>query len=254
LTDLTSSNVLLELAPIHHWTDAQIYERLGAPNTVKLVRTPHAGQGDSAPNYVVEPAWIPDVQYLTHNATLIDFSETFTFAQPPKHEDIGIPLMFRAPETIFESILNLASEAWSLACVLYEIRAGDHLFTSLMGGNDEIIQQMVQIKGKLPDKWWNSWTRRSTWFNEDGKPVKRSDGGPNAVEYPLEEVIAEIGCYDDEAAMFGAEVSMLEAMNTTVPEKEAGKMKDFLESALKWCPKERLSVRQMLEHPWVSEV
>ncbi|TKA79218.1 hypothetical protein B0A55_03966 [Friedmanniomyces simplex] len=251
--DLSLSNVLLKLGSIDDWIEEEVLERLGTPSTQKLVAAPRANPGDSAPRYVVEPAGMPDAKYLTHDAMLVDFGEAFPFGSPPKPENIGIPVMYRAPETIFESKLTLASEAWSLACLLFEIRAGNPLFTSIMGGRDEVIQQMVQMKGKLPEPWWTSWDKRATCFDEEGKPLKEwANGFPMAQEYPLEEMIADIGSTDEEAAFFGSEVSMLEAKDTKVPQDEAESMKDSLEGALKWVPEERLSISQMLRHPWIT--
>lgn len=194
-----------------------------------------------------------DARYMTYDAMLVDFGESFRFGSPPKPQDIGIPTMYRAPETIFESRLSPESEVWSLACVLFEIRAGNPLFTSLMGGQDEIIQQMVQMKSKLPESWWQSWEKKSLYFDDNGKPLQNRSGGfPMAVEYPIEEMIGDIGSEDGEAAFFGSEVAMLEPKNVRVPKAEAEAMKDFFERALKWHPEERPSVAQMLEHPWLS--
>lgn len=245
--------MLLALKSMDNLTEEEVYEQFGRPNTVKLVRADDdSSSDDSAPRYVVEPAGMLDTKYLKHEVLLVDFGEAFLSEQPPKHEDIGIPCMYRAPETMFESKLSLSSEIWSLGCILFEIRAGNPLFASIMGGQDEIILQMVQMKGKLPDQWWQRWDLRSERFDEEGKPLKEWPKGiPLAVEYPLDEMIEAIGAYDEDAAMFGSEVSMLEAMNTRVPAAEAESMRDLLESMLSWSPEERPSVEQVTQHPWL---
>lgn len=245
--------MLLALQPIDDWTEEDIYERFGTPNTVKLTRATTSSSDDSAPRYVVEPATMPDAKFLKHEALLVDFRDSFPFKHPPEAEDIGIPNMYRAPETIFESKLGPSSEVWSLACVLFEIRAGNPLFTSIMGSQDEIVQQMVQMKGKLPEQWWRRWDKRSVCFDEEGKPLTDWPNGiAMAVEYPLEEMITDIGSEDDDAAMFGSEMSTLEPINTGVPEPEAASMKDVLESMLRWSPEERPSIAQVAQHPWLQ--
>lgn len=204
------------------WTKVEVYERFGTPSTVKLVKASDPTSENFAPQYIVEPASMPNSKYLTHDILLVDFGETFSFKKPPGPADIGIPLMYSAPETLFESKLSPASEVWSFACVLFEIRAGNPLFTSIMGSRDEIIQQMVQMKGRPPTEWWESWDKRSLCFDEEGKPLKEWPNGiPMAVEYPIEEMIADIGSEDDIAAMFGSEVSLLEPLNTRVPDDGA---------------------------------
>ena len=235
------------------WTQVDVYERFGAPSIVRLVQAPGVDLGASAPRYVVEFACIPAPKYFTNDALLVDFGEAFPFGHPPRPEDIGIPLQYRAPETMFESKVGPESEVWSLACVLYEIRAGDPLFMSFFGGNNEIIEQMVQTKGKLPNPWWKAWEKRSLRFDEDGKPLKElPDGIYAAVETSIKEHIEEIGSDDEEATMSGSEVSILEPMGTKVPENEAESMEDLLERMLTWAPDERLTVEEVLRHPWVS--
>lgn len=34
-------------------------------------------------------------------------------------------------------------------------------------------------------------------------------------------------------------------------DSEAGPLSDFLECMLKWRPKDRMSARKLLEHPWL---
>ncbi|KAK5683986.1 hypothetical protein LTS10_003850 [Elasticomyces elasticus] len=252
--DLTLSNVLFKLKPIDDWTEEQIFARFGPPRTHKLVLASGADPGESAPRYVVEPACRPDAKYLTHDALLVDFGEAFRFDNAPQARDIGIPLMYRAPETIFESKFTSASEIWSLGCLLFEIRAGDPLFKGFMGGCDEILWQMVQTKGKLPERWWDAWDKKSSWFQDNGKPLKEwPNGRVMAVEVPIQEAIEEIGCYDHDAAMFGTEVSLLEPKDMKVPSDEAENMRDLLEGTLRWEPGDRMSVTQVLQHRWISE-
>lgn len=241
------------MKPLDPFTEEDIDDAFGRPIIIDLDAAAHVDVKEFAPSYVVEPASTPDVKLLTHNALLVDFGESFPFAKPPRAEDIGIPLMYRAPETIFESTVSPASEIWSLACLLFEIRAGNPLFTSIIGGRDEIIQQMVQMEGKLPEPWWQSWEKRCVCFDESGRPhIEWPNGIAMAVAYPLEEMIADIGSQDDETAFFGSEVDILQPKDTAVPTEEAESMAELLEGALKWKPEERLSVADIFKHPWVS--
>ncbi|KAK3674654.1 hypothetical protein LTR78_005376 [Recurvomyces mirabilis] len=155
--DLTLPNVLLRMKDINRWTEEDVYKRLGKPSTTKLIPAAQSESNNSGPEYVVEPAGLPDAEYLAEDIVLVDFGEAFSFDQPPKPDDIGIPFMYRAPETMFDGKYDSRSEIWALACVLYEIRSGDPLFTSLMGTKDEIIMQWVEMKGWMPEPWWSRW-------------------------------------------------------------------------------------------------
>lgn len=118
-TDLTVANVLLAFVSMDDWTEDDLFERFGTPRTGKLVGRPGSDANGSIPRYVVEPANMPDAKYLKHEILLADFGEAFPFGQPPKPKDIGIPFMYRAPETMFDSKLDPSSEVWSLACVSF---------------------------------------------------------------------------------------------------------------------------------------
>ncbi|KAK5723025.1 hypothetical protein LTR17_014075 [Elasticomyces elasticus] len=251
--DLTLSNVLLRIKSIDEWTEAEVYDRLGEPSTQELVTASGTTPDHSAPRYVVEPAQRLDAKYLTEGALLVDFGQAFSFDEPPRANEIGIPFMYCAPETIFESKFTPASEIWSLACALFEVRAGYPPFSSLMGGSDEIVMQMVQMKGRLPNRWWKAWDKSSVWFQENGKPLEKwANDRVMAVEVPIQEAIEEIGCYDQDAALFGTEVSLLEPKDMKVPSDEAESMRDLLEGMLKWEAEDRMSVTQVLQHRWIS--
>ncbi|KAK4554930.1 hypothetical protein LTR86_008078 [Recurvomyces mirabilis] len=252
--DLTLPNVLLKFKGTDGWTEEDVYERLGKPSTTALIPVTQSESNNSGPDYVVEPAGIPGANDLAEDIVLVDFGEAFSFDHPPKAEDIGIPLMYRAPETIFDGRYDSRSEIWALACVMYEIRAGDPLFTSLMGTKDEIIMQWVQMKGRMPDPWWGRWERRARCFEEDGRPRKV---GPNgrvlAVETSLEEKIGWIGTEDEGEALLAAPgPELLEPYGAVVPDGQAEIMRDLLDGMLKWRPEERVTIEQVLKHPWVA--
>ncbi|KAK9328523.1 kinase-like domain-containing protein [Lipomyces starkeyi] len=75
-----------------------------------------------------------------------------------------------APEVVFEGKASVWSDNWALGCTIFEIRAGFQLFESFFDDPDDVIWQMVQTLGKLPEPWWSSWERGHNYFDESGKP------------------------------------------------------------------------------------
>ena len=77
------------------------------------------------------------------------------------------------------------------------------------------------------------------------------------MEHPIEEMIAKIGSDDDlridddKEDYYGPEAALFEPKDTRVPQDEAESMADLLNGVLKYNPKERLSVAEILGHPWV---
>ncbi|CAK3998086.1 CMGC SRPK kinase [Lecanosticta acicola] len=152
---LHDNGIVHGVKSIDQWTEEEVYRQLGDPVKEEVRTTSEAEPGMSAPRYIVGPTSIPPTDFRTSDIYLVDFGESFRGEEPPRIENIGLPFMYRAPETIFTPQYNQNSEIWALACLLFEIRAGNPFFTSIMGGADEILQQMVQQKGKLPEPWWH---------------------------------------------------------------------------------------------------
>lgn len=180
---------------------------------------------------------------------LVDLGQAFPFSNPPESTDIGTPVMYRAPEAIFDGFYDVYSDIWALGCLLFEIRTGSPLFTSMFGGRDEIVQQTVQMKEKMPEPWWSAWGVRSRCFGESLK--EWPDWRVMAVEYPIEEMIEAISDEDEDDSDRGPCAALLEPQWSLVPVSEAAEMKDFLERTLQYEQKKRLSVDEMLDHSWL---
>ncbi len=132
-------------------------------DTVKAVSGASPGLG--APLYVVQPAKMSnvDTRWISENILVIDFGQSFFCTQPPTN-GVGTPTAYCAPELIFDNNASIWSDAWALGCTIFEIRAGISLFTSFFGGPDEILRQMVQTFGRLPEPCWDRWGYRHPLF------------------------------------------------------------------------------------------
>lgn len=252
--DITASNLLFKVAAIDQWSEDEVFVRLGQPQRDPIRTISGSEPGASAPRYLVESNSLIDPRFLTEDIMLVDFGQSFSFPCDDRpREDIGIPFSCCAPEILFDSIMDKYSEIWALGCVIYEIRAGQQLFSTWFGGRDETLRQMVQTLGKLPDQWWNTWSERTSFFSDDGKPkTEWNDGQPLAVEYPMGEMIADIGTEDWQNVEPRKAEAMLEPIGATVPYEEALHLKDLLDGILKWSPEERTSLEEILHHPWIT--
>jgi len=255
LTDITASNVLFRLkGSIDAWSQEEIYERLGQPKQCEIMTISGSPLGESAPRYVVEPCSLLNPQFLSDDVLLVDFGCAFLSDGPPSNpDDIGLTMSYSAPEVIFDSKLSAYSDIWALGCVLFEIRSGTQLFGDWVGTKDDILRQMVQALGKLPEPWWTAWENRGLFFDDDGEPRKTWDDGiVRACKFELDEMIADIGAEDEEDE--GPERNcavMLEPTGVKVPEEEASQMKDLLGKILKWKPEERISIKEIIDHRWL---
>ncbi|KAK9319816.1 kinase-like domain-containing protein [Lipomyces orientalis] len=153
--DLTSSNVLIQLAHVDSWSDQDVYERLGFPVTAK-VRAWSGELNDKpcAPDYLVESANLSNLEYkwFTEKVLLVDFGQSF-FLKTSSPNNVAITVSYFAPEVFFEEKASVWSDIWALGCTIFEIRAGFQLFESFFDDSDDVIRQIVETLGKLPEPW-----------------------------------------------------------------------------------------------------
>jgi len=256
LTDVTASNILFRFKDsIDTWSEEEIYERLGQPQKEEIITIFGSTLGKSAPAYVVKPCFLLNSQFLSDEVVLVDFGCAFPSDSPPSNpDDIGLTMTYSAPEVIFDSKLSAHySDIWALGCVLFEIRSGAQLFGDWVGTKDDILRQMVQALGILPEPWWTAWENRCLFFDDDGEPRKTWDDGiVRACKFELNEMIADIGAEDEEDEEPERNCAvMLERNGVKVPEEEASQMKDLLGKILKWKPEERISIIEIIDHRWL---
>jgi serine/threonine-protein kinase SRPK3 len=255
-TDVSASNVLFRLNDsIDTWSQAEVYEQLGQPTKDKIATISGSAPGASAPKYIVEPCTLLNPKLLSEDILLVDFGCAFPSNDPPSNPDeIGLTMSYSAPEVIFDSKLSVYSDIWALGCVLFEIRSGGQLFGDWIGTKDDVLRQIVQAFGKLPEPWWSMWDQRGAFFDDNGEPrMTWEDGIARATKFGLDEMIADIGAEDEEEDNPERPCAvMLEPNGATVLEEEASQMKDLLDKILKWIPAERISIKEIAKHPWLS--
>ncbi|KDR77682.1 hypothetical protein GALMADRAFT_224941 [Galerina marginata CBS 339.88] len=166
------SNVLIDITEteFHTWPQNQVYEIFGKPVTNPMRYISHAQSGDSAsaPSYVVEPIDFSavDTKYLDPRIQIIDLGQSFYLDTPPT-EGVGTPIDYRAPELIFNEDPSSHSDVWALGCLIFEIRTGQTLFEAYFGNKNEVLTQMVNTLGNLPEPWWSAWDERREDVDKD---------------------------------------------------------------------------------------
>ena len=139
---------------------------------------------------LVDPRWISD------QIMIIDFG--IAFLQEQSSEDIGTPKVYCAPEFNFGYPRSISSDTWALGCTIFEIRTGACLFRFRgVPTRDQVLVSMVQLLGKLPEKWWKEWEDGHNWYD-----IEIQVGGDMAgsVEGSLHHQIMQIGMHDGDAA------------------------------------------------------
>jgi serine/threonine protein kinase len=171
---------------------------------------------------------------------LIDFGEVFKVSEPP--EDLGIPTAYCSPELLLDKKAGVPSDIWALACTIFEIISGEPLFPDQFGDGQDVIIQWVQLLGRMPDEWWETWEARATFFDEEGSPLDEK-----AMKTSFEGIFEE-------------GLTVMEGINRVkktlkVPQSERGQLADLLSKILRYDPKERPTVEEILKHDyWKSKI
>ncbi|OBZ66636.1 Serine/threonine-protein kinase SRPK [Grifola frondosa] len=251
--DLTSSNILFQVSDVvHHWSDDNVYQILGSPETDNVVTRDGSPPSPHAPVQVVAPIDISRLSsplLLQEDILLIDFGQSFFADRSPPNYEPATPLHYLSPEAFFDSEISFASDVWALACAIFEIRAGSPLFDPFLSSDTLILKQIVETLGRFPDPWWNSWEARRAWFDETGELKPEEEQRKQAVLLPavkssLRQKLREIGQQDDAPEV--GEGTMIEKTGTRLEEAEVELLADLLEKMLRYRPEDRISMTEVV--------
>ena len=203
--------------------------------------------GPQAPRELVTPVDVATsahsfLSFLEENIVVIDFGQSFAINSPPNGYEAGTAMHYFSPETRFDNIVSSTSDIWGLACAIFEIRAGRPLFTPFMASHASVLSDNVFVLGKLPDPWWNAFKGRHECFEENGEPK------PPYVMESIREQLERIGV--DDKPPRDDDGPMIEPRETRLEEEEIVLLNDLLTMMLKYRPEERMSIEQVVRHPW----
>lgn len=255
-TDLTSSNVLFRLRDdAQYWSDVEVIKILGKCELDEVYTSDGSPAQPHAPEYIIEAiedSRLCSSSLLREDIVLIDFGQSFfADSRPPNHIP-GIQVHYLAPETYFDRTAGFASDIWALACLLFEIRTGYTPFDDWFGSVDQTFKEVVQTLGRFPDPWWAAWEARTQWFDEAGalKPCEEQAEQSVIVAQAtsLLEKLREVGQRGNPPS--GDDGDMIEKMGMKMDEDEIVLMEDLLRRMLRYQPEERITIKDVLNHPW----
>ena len=160
---------------------------------------------------------------------------------------------YLSPEAHFEGKIGPPSDIWALACAIFQIRAGSPLFDAFLGGDDEVLKEIVATLGKLPELWWGAFENRHRWFDEDGEPKapELQHVRLPAKKTSIKQKLASIGSHDVPPAT-GDDGPMIERPGTKLDNVEIQVLGDLLEKMLRYQPRDRIKICEVVAHPWFA--
>jgi serine/threonine-protein kinase SRPK3 len=240
-----SHNILFQVSDqVRRWSDSEIYSTLGEPETDKIVTIDGSPSEPHAPREVVENLdgsrlSVPPLPVLEENIVVTDFGQSFDTKHPPKDYGPSTIIYYFPPEALFDRKFSFASDVWILVCTIFEIRAGHSLMSSYLADDATVVRDAVGLLGKLPEPWWSAFKRRD---EENGEPK------PTMVKSSIRRRLRQIGEGDEPPRV--DEGRMIEAVGTPLEEEEVALLGDLLEKMLKYRPEERITMQEVVQHPW----
>ncbi|KAF5319685.1 hypothetical protein D9619_008887 [Psilocybe cf. subviscida] len=262
--DLTTSNILVRTAPcVLEWSDAEVKARFGRPVTDKVKLIQGGSHGLHAPPLLYEPIPISkfsDASLLQERTLIHDFGKSYLAAAPPADYRPGTIINYTPPEMFFDGRCAHAADIWMLACVIHEVRTGLPLFDLAWSTHDgDLVMHMVETLGRLPEPWWAAFAHREEWFYDDGRVRSEEEQmrAPGigagrfelAVAEPLHAKLRKTGTHGPSGVDEGP---MCEPPGVRMEEDEVELLGDLLGKMLRYKPKERITIDEVIEHPWFS--
>jgi serine/threonine-protein kinase SRPK3 len=104
---------------------------------------------------------------------------------------------------------------------------------------------MVRMLGRLPKPWWSSWANRSQYFDETGVSHRRPQW--TSIRSALEDVGTE-----EDHRQAGSALSLFERSGVRIPKEELVLLNDLLCKMLRYRPEERITIDEVIRHPWFA--
>ncbi|KAI1843108.1 hypothetical protein JX266_010635 [Neoarthrinium moseri] len=245
--DFRPSNILLGLKSLDGLSVNEVFECLEEPETINIhvrndnhlpPKIPHA------PKYLVFPVEYRyvDFECIFPEAHIIDFGQAFYTSNPPS--SYGIPVNYAAPEVFFDKRGTLAMDMWSLGCTLYEMRVGQRLFDvfQLVGIHKQnYVDEIASLLGEPPEPWVE-------FFEPDDEDDTDTSPAHPYTQEKRTHLIHDklVSCHDC------TKRDCDHPQFQHISEPEAAALADLLEKLLRYRAEERLTVQQVLGHPWFN--
>ena len=293
LSDMSANNIVFTINEIDSWTNAQIYATFGEPEAFPvhraISRNPRnppdpeeyrkmCAVDEHAPELVyrsVELLQGPGVADLVQpQLRFIDLGEAFLIKEPPRCDEIGINDAYAAPEISFEEYPSSGVDIWSLACILFELRAGEPLFCNSSEMEPGVLWAMIDVLGPIPIEW-NQAIRAETEAQYEAEgipPIDEEDEERTLAQFKqptLKERMAKVGKLKKwhfmtleqrqkrYAEIFGTiNEEMIDCFNhppTRFSRAESRQFKQLLTQMMRFKPADRISMEEVLFHPWVRK-
>lgn len=264
LLDFRPGNILLRLDGLNGLPEKQVNRGLGLER-LRILKFEDFNETSNPPRYLVKAAYLDDefhAAFATGDICVVDFGECFETSNPPERG--AIPFPYASPELALSEVSGPASDIWALAATIYEIRFGTRLFNvetirARIDGVMHVMEHdakenyvfaMVRQYGRFPEPLWSQWA---------GHWLALQDACGNSVEddeSTMDEAVVRRGRIQSRIDLSVGHVidagDETQEWREAVDAEEKELFEDLLFKMTEGDPAKRLSIEQVLCHPWYS--
>ncbi|TWU72626.1 hypothetical protein ED733_004415 [Metarhizium rileyi] len=251
--DIHLRNVLIRLSSkFDELSIDQLKEKFGEPEAIPISRVDGKPLPSNIPTQAVVPLYLgKKAQDFTltdaRGLLLSDFGEAFS---PSKEQRLGkscnTPVAVRAPEAFFEpdTRLSYPSDIWSLGTAIWEILGMKFIFSE-SETVDEVVAQQIDVLsfGNFPASWRQHWEQPRTDNMNMQQGIPRRPTGDREAWPPLDEAFEE----------FVQKYRRKQEARGVFGEEETQDILDLMRGMLKFGPKERLTIDEVLNSKWMKK-
>ncbi|KAL9026838.1 MAG: hypothetical protein Q9196_004555 [Gyalolechia fulgens] len=240
--DIHLKNLAWRSLDFGSWSLPQVYQSLGSPIKQVLSRIDDQPLGPEAPPYVVLPAHLLGL-YTSYKASLsiLDFGEASLISESRTRWHTALPL--QAPEALLGEPVGQPADIWAFACTVFELFDNKSLFRCSMPSADDILFEVVDSLGRLPDHWWTKWKYRGECYEDDGTKKVENLTEEYLERRPLAMRVNQMRS-SPPAARSAEQLS----------DDDLAGLQQLLARCLRYKPEERVTAQEILNLDWIKKL
>ncbi|KAI9703361.1 MAG: hypothetical protein M1836_007929 [Candelina mexicana] len=240
--DIHIKNLAYKTLDFSSWPIAQVYECLGSPIKQIVSRNDNSPPGPEAPSYTVIPANLLELRrHPGGDISILDFGEA-SFASESRRQ-WHTPILLQAPEALLGEPVGQPTDIWAFACTIFAIFNNKSLFEGFMPNADDVLSEIVDTLGRLPNHWWRKWEQRGEFYEEDGR--KKTDG--------LVEEYREVKPLAVRLRRMRSSPPAAKEAEQLSEEDLAG-LQQLMERCLRYKPEDRATAEDILNLEWIRKL
>ena len=225
------------------WSIDQLYDTLELPVKHRIRREDQQPLGPEAPPYTVSQA--PLFRFGSppkSDISILDFAGASPATDARRH--CSTSLINQAPEALLGIAAGQPADIWAFACTVFALFGNRFIFDTgkgAMANETDMLAEIVDELGRLPQHLWEKWEWRWEHYEEDGTRKRSWLKSECEKSRPLVDLIE------------GMRMSMAGGAEQMSEEDKDGLFR-LLKACFKYETSERITADEVLELDWIKKL